>query len=410
MRFLINNTPNVLSVSSLNFYIKSIIDDDQNLNNIFVEGEISNFKNHFASGHYYFSLKDEKSIIKCVMFKTAAQHLKFIPETSMKVIVRGRVSVFDRDGQYQIYVDDIRPSGVGELALKFEQLKRKLELEGLFDADSKRQIPKAVNRIAVITSETGAAVRDILSILERRNPLLEVIMCPVIVQGELAANSMIKTLNKVYSLSGIDLIIIGRGGGSSEDLFCFNDEELVRKIYESPIPVISAVGHETDFTLCDFVSDVRAATPSAAAELSTVSMTDRIDRIKTNFIRIRELCLSTYNYYSESLDKSLSSYIFEKPQNLINACKSVLNNTLLRLFSATNEAYKVKEKSVFENIIKLKSLNPTELMLRGYSITTDMNGKVIKSANSVNIDDNITVTFQDGKISTKVYNIEKGDK
>lgn len=409
MKFLLNNNYNILSVSSLNFYIKSIIDDDPNLNNVFVEGEISNFKNHFASGHFYFSLKDEKSIIKCVMFKSAASQLKFIPETSMKVIVRGRVSVFDRDGQYQIYVDDMKPSGVGELALKFEQLKRKLEVEGLFATDTKRQIPTIVKRVAVITSETGAAVRDILSILERRNPLLEVIMCPVIVQGELAPKSMIEALDKVYTLSNIDLIIIGRGGGSSEDLFCFNDEQLVRKIYESPIPVISAVGHETDFTLCDFVSDVRAATPSAAAELATGSMVERIEKINLNIKRIRELCYSVYNYYTERLDKALSSYIFEKPQNLINIYNASLNNTVLKLLHVSNESYKEKENKTLKNIIKLNTLNPTALMLRGYTVTTNEKGMVVTKVDDVKINDNITVTLKDGKINTKVLSIEKGD-
>ena len=406
---MLNSTPNVLTVSSLNFYIKSIIDDDSNLNDVFVEGEISNFKNHFASGHYYFSLKDEKSNIKCVMFKGNTLKLKFIPETSMKVIVRGKVSVFDRDGQYQIYVEDMKPSGIGELALKFEQLKKKLELEGLFSQDTKRAIPKTVNRVAVITSETGAAVQDIVSILNRRNPLIEVVLCPVIVQGELAPGSMIKALNTVYSLDNIDLIIIGRGGGSMEDLFCFNDELLVRKIYESPIPVISAVGHETDFTLCDFVADIRAATPSAAAELATVNMSEKINNINTNLLRIREFCISAYNYYAERLDKVVSSYIFESPKNLVMGYENSIKNALLKLLNTANHNFKTKEENTLKNIVKLDALNPTSLMMRGYTVTTNTQGKVISKLDEVNCGDEITVNLQDGKIFSKVIKKEKGN-
>ena len=257
-----------LSVRQLNFYVKNLIEGDPRLSSVLVEGEISNLKNHYSSGHIYFTLKDNDASVSCVMFRSFACRIKFTPENGQKVVIRGRVSVYEKDGQYQIYAEEMHESGLGDIAKKFEQTKKKLEAEGLFRQESKRKLPKFPKKIAVVTSSSGAAVRDILNILSRRWALAEVLMCPVSVQGESAVREMSAALDKLYTAKGVDLCIIGRGGGSAEDLWAFNDEKLAYKIYEAPFPVISAVGHETDFTICDFVADLRAPTPSAAAELA----------------------------------------------------------------------------------------------------------------------------------------------
>ena len=258
----------VLSVSQLNRYIKMNFDADENLANIFISGEISNFTNHYRTGHLYFTLKDDSAAVRAVMFNFSAKRLKFMPEDGMKVIARGRVSVYEASGQYQLYVDDMQPDGVGALNLAYEQLKEKLQKEGLFSELHKKPLPPYPEKVGVITSPTGAAVRDIINVLGRRFPYAEIVFCPVLVQGEGAHLQLTDAVNLFNSERAADVIIIGRGGGSIEDLWEFNDEGLARAVYNSDIPVISAVGHETDFTICDFVADMRAPTPSAAAELA----------------------------------------------------------------------------------------------------------------------------------------------
>lgn len=258
----------VLSVSQLNRYIKMNFDADENLANIFISGEISNFTNHYRTGHLYFTLKDDSAAVRAVMFNSSAKRLKFMPEDGMKVIARGRVSVYEASGQYQLYVDDMQPDGVGALNLAYEQLKEKLQKEGLFSEHHKKPLPPYPEKVGVITSPTGAAVRDIINVLGRRFPYAEIVFCPVLVQGEGAHLQLTDAVNLFNSERAADVIIIGRGGGSIEDLWEFNDEGLARAVYNSEIPVISAVGHETDFTICDFVADMRAPTPSAAAELA----------------------------------------------------------------------------------------------------------------------------------------------
>ena len=262
------NSPLILSVTQLNNYVKSIIEQDENLYNVFVIGEISNFVDHYRSGHLYMSIKDNQSVISAVMFAGNASKLKFKPQNGMSVIIRGRVSLYERDGKYQLYIDDMQPDGVGTLALAFEQLKEKLSKIGLFDSDHKKSIPRFPSKIGVISSPTGAAVQDILNVLERRYPVAEIVFAGVQVQGESAASTVCNALRKMNQ-TDVDVIIIARGGGSAEDLWPFNDEKLAFEIYNSKIPVISGVGHETDFTICDFVADLRAPTPSAAAELAT---------------------------------------------------------------------------------------------------------------------------------------------
>ena len=285
-----------ISVKQLNFYVKSLLEGDKNLVNIAVFGEISNFKNHYSSGHWYFSIKDNDAAIRCVMFKGNAQRVNFSVSDGMKVVLKGRVSLFEKDGQYQFYAEEMYPLGIGDITAQFELLKSKLSAEGLFDSENKRKLPKFPKRIAVITSETGAAVQDILNILSRRWPVADIILCPVSVQGEFAVPQMIDALDRVYNLADVDVIIIGRGGGSIEDLWAFNSEDLARKIYESPVPVISAVGHETDFTICDFVADLRAPTPSAAAELAVPDILEITDKLDNSKSILKNFLSSKYNY------------------------------------------------------------------------------------------------------------------
>ena len=397
----------VLTVSQLNNYIKSVMDGDVNLAGVFIEGEISNFKNHFSSGHLYFSLKDEDSVVKCVMFRGAASRLKFRPEDSMRVICYGKVTCYPRDGQYQLYVEDMQPVGIGSLALAYEQLKKKLAAEGLFDISSKRPISKNPKRIAVITSETGAAVQDIISVVSRRNAGVEIILCPVIVQGDLAAESMINALEKVYSVEGIDTIIIGRGGGSFEDLFCFNDENLIRKIYESPIPVISAVGHETDVTLCDLVADLRAPTPSAAAELAVPDIKEIAAKIEFLQGRLSQLVNLKLNLEFERLDKCISGYLFEKPQNIIDIKYEKLFSVLNRFNSSAKASYVVAENKFSKLLGTMEALNPASIMSRGYSVAKK-DGAVITDSSHLNSGDRILLEFSNGAAVCNVLEV-KGD-
>ena len=399
-------TPSVLTVSALNFYIKSVFDGDSNLLNVFVEGEISNFKNHYSSGHLYFSLKDENSVIKCVMFNRSASRLKFVPENNMKVIIRGRVAVYERDGQYQIYCEDMQPLGAGALAIAFEQLKEKLGKEGLFDLERKRPLPKSIKRVAVLTSNTGAASKDIISVSERRNPLVELVVCPVLVQGEGAAKSMTEMLDKIYKASGIDVIIIGRGGGSVEDLWCFNDESLVRKIFRSPIPVVSAVGHETDFTLCDFVADIRAATPSAAAEIVVPDILTKIADATMLKNLVFDLCTNFINVMYERLDRVLQSNVLVDSTNALNAKRDALYSLIDKFYVFSRLKHNEFENKARLLFKKLETLNPISVMSRGFSLAYNDKGQ-IATASNIEVDSKMTVKFIDGTAECKVIEVSK---
>lgn len=399
-------TPSVLTVSALNFYIKSVFDGDPNLLNVFVEGEISNFKNHYSSGHLYFSIKDDNSNIKCVMFNRAASRLKFEPQNDMKVVIRGRVAVYERDGQYQIYCEDMQPLGAGALAIAFEQLKERLGKEGLFNTDRKRPLPKNIKRIAVLTSNTGAAIQDIISVSNRRNPMIELVICTVLVQGEGAAKSMIQMLDKVYNAKGIDAIIVGRGGGSVEDLWCFNDEELIRKIYASPIPVVSAVGHETDFTLCDFVADLRAPTPSAAAEIVVPDVLTKIADITMMKRRITELSIGFINIMYERLDRALQSNVFADSKNTFKAKQDQLASLIDKFYAISRLKFSKYENETNILFKKLEALNPISVMSRGFSLVYNDNGE-IATANNLRIDSNISIKFIDGTAKCKVIEVNK---
>lgn len=397
----------VVSVKQLNMYVKSLIESDANLFRITVKGEISNFKNHYSSGHLYFTLKDNDASIQCVMFRSYAQSIKFDVCDGMQVLVTGRVSLYEKDGKYQFYAEAMHEDGLGDIARKFEQIKEKLAKEGLFDEDSKRAIPKFPEKIAVITSPTGAAVRDIMNILSRRYPIAKVIMCPVSVQGELAVPEMLTALEKVYESGEADVIIIGRGGGSIEDLWAFNSEELARKIYESPIPVISAVGHETDFTICDFVSDLRAPTPSAAAELAVPDMAyiySRIDKMQNS---IKTALASKYNLCKLRLEKAVSVPSFK------NANDEIIGKRFENLDSLTEKLGTSLEKKLSNSenkfsvlISKLDSLSPLKVLSRGYAVAR-AGEKVLKSVDDIAVNDKLDITLSDGVLNCTVVNKEK---
>ena len=394
-----------LSVKQLNLFVKSLIEGDVRLNNVYVTGEISNFKNHYQSGHFYFTLKDNDAQIRCVMFRAYACRVPFMVRDGLKVVLRGRVSLYEKDGQYQFYAEEMHEQGLGDISLQFQQIKEKLEKEGLFLEENKRQIPAFPQRIAVITSDTGAAVQDILNITARRYPLCEIMLCPVAVQGENAVPSMINALERVYALGNCDTIIIGRGGGSIEDLWAFNSEALARKIYESPIPVISAVGHETDFTICDFVADLRAPTPSAAAELAVPDSAEIISKLNKYNSLLKNGLLLKYNGQKAKFDALVQKSILSKPYNITES----RSETVDRLFEKMLNAYKgiiSQEKSRYvSDVAKLDALSPLKVLSRGYSIA-EVNGKVIKSANDISNGDKFKLKLSDGTVNCQAVDEE----
>lgn len=401
------NTPKILTVSQLNFYLKSLLENDQNLRFVFLEGEISNLTDHYSSGHIYFSLKDEKSVIKAVMFSYSAKNLKFKPQNGMKIILRGRVAVYEPSGQYQVYVEDMQPDGVGALALQFEQLKEKLSKEGLFDKSHKKPIPMYPETIGIITSPTGAAVRDILNILSRRYKSADIVMCPVLVQGDSAAPQLTQAIRNFSEYDLADVIIIGRGGGSQEDLWAFNDENLARAIYECNTPVISAVGHETDFTICDFVSDLRAPTPSAAAELAVPDSTELLADLEAQKQYLASIMDKKLLDMQKSLSNSsrlLSAY---SPEFLLNSYSKSLCNTASKLVNFSEHFIDTHIKSLTKTASKLSALNPVDVLMRGYSYVTDENGKAVTSVDSVSSGDILNIKVKDGSITATVNNIEE---
>ena len=400
----------IISVSELNEYIKLVLEHDELLMNICVKGEISNFTNHYKTGHMYFSLKDAGGAVKAVMFRGNAIRLKFMPENGMKVLVSGRVGVFPRDGQYQIYVDSMEPDGIGALALAFEQLKQKLEKEGLFADWRKKPLPQMPMRIGVITSPTGAAIRDILNILGRRFPLAEVDLYPALVQGENAAADLVRGLAHFNRAKNVDVIILGRGGGSIEDLWAFNEEPLVRAVAMSEIPVISAVGHETDFTLCDFAADKRAPTPSAAAEIAVPNAEDILYTVQTADMRLRRAMNQKISVARERLDRLASSRVLKNPQNVIDDKRMMLLREEQMLHEKMQAVLQRKGASLGEKAAKLDALNPLAVLARGYAAVFDEENKVIKNTDGVKIGDDITLAMADGKISATVKTMIKKEE
>ena len=392
----------VLKVSQINTYLKSIIDEDINLKNIYITGEISNFTNHYRTGHLYFTLKDEKSAIKAVMFRTSASRLRFEPENGMKVLIRGSVSVFERDGTYQIYCDDMIPEGVGELTIAFEQLKEKLSKEGLFDEDHKKELPQYPSRIGVITSPTGAALQDILTVLSRRYPSGEIVFEGVQVQGDSAAAQIAEAIKNFNRLQGADVLIVGRGGGSIEDLWAFNEEIVARAIYESEIPVVSAVGHETDFTIADFVSDMRAPTPSAAAEIvapdyreilyaADKTLDSMIDAIEKKIYRYRMNLMAAQKIISDRSPHRMIEFY----GTCLEACETKINSELKRKVD-------FYENALMHYTSKLEATSPLKVLARGYSVVFDENMMTVRSAEALKANDRIKIRLSDGNVDCTV--------
>ena len=392
-----------ISVSELNNYIKNMFDTSRFLSSVTVKGEISNFTYH-RSGHLYFSLKDGEAQIKAVMFRSSAARLKFMPESGMKVIAHGAVSVFERDGAYQLYVSSMQPDGIGALYLAYEQLKEKLSSEGLFDDENKKPLPRFPERIGVITSPTGAAVRDIINVAGRRFPMAKIYLYPALVQGSGSEDSLIRGLDYLDKSGLVDVIIIGRGGGSIEDLWSFNSERLARRIFDASVPVISAVGHETDFTICDFVADMRAPTPSAAAELAVPDIRElymRIDsyvgRVSNSLERRLERAEERFSLLRNKIvDGRLENYFIDMSDEIARIKKVISDSVDRRLEREVSRFVAISEK--------LSVLNPLSILGRGYSLTTKENGE-IATANNVFAGDQIFIKTNDGKIKAEVIEV-----
>lgn len=395
----------VLSVSQLNRYIKMNFDADENLANIFISGEISNFTNHYRTGHLYFTLKDDSAAVRAVMFNSSAKRLKFMPEDGMKVIARGRVSVYEASGQYQLYVDDMQPDGVGALNLAYEQLKEKLQKEGLFSEFHKKPLPPYPEKVGVITSPTGAAVRDIINVLGRRFPYAEIVFCPVLVQGEGAHLQLTDAVNMFNSERAADVIIIGRGGGSIEDLWEFNDEGLARAVYNSEIPVISAVGHETDFTICDFVADMRAPTPSAAAELAVPDANELQYALSALKNRMFLNVSSGIADRRSRLEYLMSKGALKSPDEMLSNRSQRLDTAFSKMLSSYENRIGGKKVEFISAATALSKLDPMSVLMRGFAFVSDKNGKNVYSSQALAKGDKINVRFHDGSAVCEVKEI-----
>lgn len=397
----------ILSVSQVNMYIKALLDEIPQVKNVYICGEISNFKHYYNSGHMYFTLKDDKSQLKAVMFKNDNYRLKFTPENGMKVICFGQVGVYERDGVYQLYCRDMQPDGVGALTIDFEQLKVQLAQEGLFDEEHKKAIPKFPQKIGVATSKMGAAVEDIKNVISRRYPLCEIIIVPTMVQGESAAQDIADSIRFIDENLGVDTIIVGRGGGSLEDLWAFNTEIVARAVYACKTPIISAVGHETDFTISDFVSDMRAPTPSAAAELA-------VPDIKSLIFQL--------NNFSVSIEKSLDFKI-SQCENSIKRYKDFFSKSNVDLFYANirdkmaqyNEKLKDSITRIIENQTNtlsknaemLDNLSPLKILSRGYSVVKNEKSDIVTDSENINVGDNVEIILSNGAFKATVNEVTK---
>lgn len=390
-----------ISVTQLNLYVKEKFQEDEFLANVLVKGEISNFKHHYT-GHMYFTLKDETSLIKCVMFKTYTSNLDFVPKDGMKVMVLGTVSVFERDGVYQIYAKAMQQEGVGDLHAKYEKLKAKLEQEGLFDASHKKPIPFMPKVIGVLTSNTGAVIRDIINVSTRRNPNVYIRLYPVPVQGQGAAEKIAKAIEVMNKNKLADVLIIARGGGSLEDLWPFNEEIVARAIYNSELPVISAVGHETDFTIADFASDLRAPTPSAAAELAVPSIEDVKKKIETNKNRLQNGLKRKMEFAKLRFEKCMKSSVYTNPLQKINENYMLIDKYTKLLENSMNLKIKEKKTYMVEWISRLDALSPLKTLTRGYVMATNEQGKIIKSVREVNSEDKVSLRFTDGEKKAQI--------
>lgn len=443
-----------LTVKALTKYIKRKFDFDPHLNEIFVKGEISNYKRH-SSGHVYFTLKDEASRISAIMFAKTANKLPFQPEEGMNILVKGKITIYESSGQYQIYVDHMEPDGIGALYLAYEQLKEKLDQEGLFRQDVKQPLPKYPTTVGVVTSPTGAAVRDIITTIKRRYPLTKILLFPTLVQGKNAAPSIVQSIQKANENQLVDVLIVGRGGGSIEDLWAFNEEIVARAIFESNIPIISAVGHETDVTIADFVADDRAPTPTAAAEMAVPDKNELLDMLLLKQNRLYRETLRITKQSKERLDALMNTYAMRNPSHLyiqkweqldrttealhiahtrfirnrkeklqqyrIDLLKKLterkvqtnqerLHMLQKQLFQGMNHLLAKIEHRFHEKMASLDALSPLNTLKRGFSVTYDQSGQVIHSIKQVKTDQTIEVRVTDGKINCIVNQIEKGEK
>lgn len=397
-------TYNAISVTELNKYIKDKFEEDEMLNNILVKGEISNFKHHYT-GHMYFTLKDENSLIKCVMFKTYTPNLNFIPKDGMQVKVLGTVSVFERDGVYQIYCKAMQQDGLGDLYRIYTELKEKLSKEGLFDDKYKKPIPYIPKCIGVLTSNTGSVIRDIINVSTRRNPNVYIKLLPVPVQGQGAARKIAEAIKIMNENRLCDVIILARGGGSLEDLWPFNEEIVARAIFDSKIPIVSAVGHETDFTISDFVADLRAPTPSAAAELVVPNVKDILLKLKEYESRQKIALNRKIQIMKLRYEKCLNSKVFKEPLQKINERYMMLDIKVRQMESYINQKYINEKAKAIKLIAKLDALSPLKTLARGYSIIT-LNGKTIKEAKYLKKDDEINIKLFDGQVNAKILKKE----
>ncbi|MBT2738080.1 exodeoxyribonuclease VII large subunit [Bacillus sp. ISL-7] len=443
-----------LSVNALTKYIKRKFDADPHLRDVHVRGEISNFKQH-SSGHMYFTLKDEKARILAVMFSSQSRSMKFTPENGMKVIVRGEISVYEPSGQYQIYIKEMRPDGIGELFLAYEQLKQRLELEGLFAIENKKAIPLYPRTVGVITSPTGAAIRDVITTIKRRYPIANILVFPALVQGDQAAPSIAKAIAKANSMNEIDVLIVGRGGGSIEELWAFNEELVARAIFSSDIPIISAVGHETDFTIADFVADLRAPTPTGAAELAVPHIDELLDRVLQRQTRLLRTMKGKFLFEKERLARVQKSYAFRYPHRLYeqkleqvdkltemlvrgtsrlslikkgqheilykrlqrNHPSEALQEAQKRLELTNKEMKRAmqqvlsKKQTEFERILStLGALSPLKIMERGYSLAYSEENRLIKSINQVKMNERVQIQLTDGSLFCRVENRKESEK
>lgn len=392
----------ILSVSDINNYIKNTMDNDFILNNASIKGEISNFKIH-SSGHIYFSMKDQWSKINCVMFRSAAKGLKFLPENGMKVIGKGRISTYVKDGAYQLYCDKLELEGLGELYIAFEKLKSKLEKEGLFKEEYKKPLPKYAKKIGVITSQTGAAIRDIINVATRRNKNCEILIYPSLVQGTNASADIIKGIKELNKIKDLDVIILARGGGSIEELWAFNDEELAREVFNSKIPIITGVGHETDFTIVDFVSDKRVPTPSAAAEIAIKDLQELNSNLENYKNTLNYYILNNLKEKYNKLDRLKLSLEGNSPERIIINEYNKIDFIINKLNSHIKTELDKRKEELSKMSILLSSNNPLNILNKGYSVIQDEKGKVISSIKVLDKKKKVTINLKDGK---KEYRIQ----
>lgn len=395
----------VITVKELNAYIKNKLDSDSNLYGICIRGEISNFKHHYT-GHMYMSLKDESASVKAVMFRSGAAGLKFVPKNGMRVMAFGRVSVFERDGQYQLYIDAMSPDGIGQLYAAFEQLKAKLGEMGIFDKEHKKPIPKYPQTVGVVTAPNGAAVRDIINVISRRFPASDIKIYPALVQGAGAADSVCSGIEYFNDKMNADVLIVGRGGGSIEDLWAFNEEKVAMAIYNSKIPVISAVGHETDFTIADFAADLRAPTPSAAAELAVPSANELKDRLANSRALLLKSLGELVRHKAAALDALVSRRVFKEPLLMLEDKFRALDNCAERLRNSYDGILDKKKNRLKECIYRLGALNPVNVLERGYSVAVCEN-KVVKKTEDVQCGQKLSLRVTDGTIDCMVEKTEK---